>query len=173
MSAMTIRKCSESDLELLRTIGIETFTDTFAAQNTPENMAAYLTAAYEPEKLRAELATVGTSFYLLATADGTPAGYLKLNTGHAQTEDIAADALEVERIYIRRPYQKQGLGRYLLEFALETARRKNKQHLWLGVWEHNQNARAFYQKMGFRQVSSHVFVMGDDLQTDLILIKDL
>ncbi len=173
MSDALIRKCTEADLEILRSIGIETFTDTFAPQNTPENMAAYLAVAYAPQKLQTELTTPGVTFYLLLTEAGTPAGYLKLNAGNAQTEVLADDTLEVERIYIRQGFQKQGLGRYLLEFALDTARQSGKKHLWLGVWEHNQNARAFYRKLGFRQVGSHTFQLGADLQTDLLLIKNL
>ena len=101
------------------------------------------------------------------------AGYLKLNWGTAQTEPIAPEGLEVERIYIRSDYKRRGYGQQLLSFAEEFAKAKQKTSLWLGVWEHNANALAFYNKMGFRRVGSHSFFMGDDEQTDYLMEKQI
>lgn len=174
MTNFIIRPCTLQDLKTLQTISIETFTDTFGAQNTPENLQSYLDQAYTDDKITNELTTPGSTFYLLLDADTNEnAGYLKLNVDAAQTEDIASNALEVERIYIRRVFQKRGLGRTLLDFALQQAAILKKSAIWLGVWEHNENAKAFYQKMGFHQVSQHSFLLGDDCQTDFILLKEL
>lgn len=174
MTNVNIRPCDITDLKILKKVGIETFTATFAAQNTPENMQAYLSQAYTDEKLTNEITTPGSTFYLLIESETAEiAGYLKLNVAVAQTETIANNSLEIERIYLRQAFQKQGLGRKMLEFALQQARTLGMSAVWLGVWEHNENAKAFYQKLGFHQVSQHSFLLGADCQTDLILLKEL
>ena len=171
MEQLVLVRCEKEDLATLKEIGIETYTDTFAAHNTDENMVDYLTTAYADDKLLTELATAESSFYFLKKTDEI-VGYLKLNVGQAQTETIADNSLEVERIYIRTKHHN-GYGKYLIQFAQEKARQLKKDSLWLGVWEHNLNARGFYEKMGFHRVGEHVFVMGDDAQTDFILLKEL
>ena len=109
--AIILKKCGSEDLADLQAIGIETFTDTFAAHNTPEDMQAYLDKAYDPEKLKEELSTEGSTFYFLY--DGAElAGYMKINVEAALTEKMDADSLEVERIYIRPAFKRRGLGKY-------------------------------------------------------------
>ncbi|CZQ99990.1 acyl-coa n-acyltransferase [Trichococcus palustris] len=170
--AITLKKCGIEDLAELQAIGIETFTDTFAAHNTPEDMQAYLDKAYDPEKLKEELSAEGSSFYLLYCED-EPAGYLKVNADAALTEAMGADSLEVERIYIRPDFKRRGLGSFLIEKATEIASAQGKGMIWLGVWENNVNAIAFYEKMGFTRTGSHSFFIGEDEQTDFILSKVL
>ncbi|WP_320163502.1 GNAT family N-acetyltransferase [uncultured Trichococcus sp.] len=170
--AITLKKCGSEDLADLQAIGIETFTDTFAAYNTPEDMQAYLDKAYDPEKLKAELSTEGSTFYFLYD-DEELAGYMKVNVAAALTEEMGADSLEVERIYIRPAFKRKGLGRFLIDKAIEIARGQDKNLIWLGVWEHNVNAIAFYEKMGFVRTGAHSFFMGDDEQTDFIMTKKL
>ena len=170
--AITLKKCGIEDLVDLQSIGIETFTDTFAAHNTPEDLQAYLDKAYDPEKLKEELSTEGSTFYFLYDGDEL-AGYMKFNVATALTEDRGADSLEVERIYIRPDFKRKGLGRFLIDKAIGIARTQGKELIWLGVWEHNVNAIAFYEKMGFIHTGSHSFFMGDDEQTDFIMTKKL
>lgn len=167
-----IKSCTVAELPLLKEISIETFTDTFGAQNTPEDLAEYLATAYADEKLTEEINTPDSHFYLLFKDDEL-AGYLKLNTEAAQTESVAENALEVERIYIRSSFKRQGLGRKLIELAIEIAEKDKRDNIWLGVWEHNENAIKFYEKMGFEVVGQHDFVLGDDVQTDLVMCKKL
>lgn len=169
---VTLKKCGIEDLAALQAIGIETFTDTFAAHNTLEDMKDYLDKAYNPEKLKQELSTEGSTFCLLYCKD-EPAGYLKVNIDDALTEEMGADSLEVERIYIRPDFKRKGLGKYLIDKAIEIARVQGKGLIWLGVWEHNVNAIAFYEKMDFTRTGSHSFFMGDDEQTDYIMTKTL
>ncbi|MDO3409884.1 GNAT family N-acetyltransferase [Saccharibacillus sp. CPCC 101409] len=164
--------CGLKDLHELREISIETFRDTFADRNSPENMREYLDKAFAARQLESELSEPHSQFFFILV-DKAPAGLLKLNTGEAQSENMGEDALEIERIYIGRRFQKQGLGRYLMNKALETAAAERKTKIWLGVWEQNENALAFYRKMGFVQTGAHSFWMGDDEQTDLILTKTL
>ncbi|MBT2571750.1 N-acetyltransferase [Planococcus sp. ISL-110] len=167
-----IKKCTIDDLHELQTISIETYTETFKEHNTPENLTAYLEQAYPLDKLERELG-VPSSFFFFIYSGQQVAGYLKLNTDGAQTEPMGRDALEVERIYVRKAFQKLGIGKQLLNKAIEMAEQQNKKTVWLGVWENNDNALAFYQKKRFVQTGSHSFYMGDDEQIDLIMVKTL
>ncbi|AUI78697.1 MULTISPECIES: GNAT family N-acetyltransferase [Lactiplantibacillus] len=170
MSQVTITPITVADAPTLQQISIETFQDTFGAQNTAANMQAYLQQAYQLNTLETELANPHSSFFFIGQ-DNEIMGYLKLNTDDAQSEAMGEDTLEVERIYIRPGYQHRGLGRQLMQFALTTAKQAGKQRIWLGVWEHNEPAKRFYAKWGFRQFSAHDFVMGTDWQTDLLMIR--
>ena len=166
------RKLTTADVTALQQISIETFQDTFGAQNTAANMAAYLETAYTLPKLTAELANPDSWFYFVEH-DQTPVGYLKLNVNDAQSEAMGASALEVERIYIRAAFKHQGLGSAFIQQAIELAQQAHKDKIWLGVWEHNEPAKKFYEKWGFQQFSSHTFTMGTDPQTDLLMAKAL
>ncbi len=172
MSENRTRRLTVADVETLQQISIETYTDTFAAQNTTANMQAFLKDAYNLPKLTRELATPDSRFYFVER-DQRPLGYLKLNVGRAQSEAIGDDALEVERIYIRPAYKHQGLGSAFIQQAIDLAQADHKQQIWLGVWEHNEPAKKFYAKWGFQPFSSHTFVMGDDPQTDILMKKSL
>lgn len=169
---ITIKKCTFEDIELLQEVGRETFNETFKDQNSPENMQAYLEKAFNLEQLEKELSDISSEFYL-AYANEEIAGYLKLNTGDAQTETMGSDSLEIERIYIRQTFHQQGLGKVLINKAAEIAIERNKGKIWLGVWEINEGAIAFYKKMGFVQTGTHSFYMGDEEQKDLIMTKSL
>lgn len=168
----SIRPCSESDLVALQEISYETFDQTFRLMNTAETIDSYLQEAFTSEKLLAELKNPDSAFYFLQTDDGV-VGYLKLNEAAAQTEFRDPEGLEIERIYVRKQHQGKGYGKELLEFALEIARSKKKRYAWLGVWEKNTAAIAFYESLGFRQVGTHTFRMGDELQTDFIMRTEL
>lgn len=166
------KKITCEDVVLLREISIETFTDTFKDQNSPENLKAYLDTAYDIKKIEQELQNKNSEFYFIYFEQDI-AGYIKINVNDAQSENIADEALEVERIYIRTKFKRHGLGKYLINLAQDIAISKNKKVIWLGVWEHNPNAIAFYEKMGFIHTSSHSFFMGDEEQTDYIMTKNL
>lgn len=171
---MTIKlsRCTTADVQLLRNISYETFDETFAPYNTPENMSAYMEQAYDLHKLEQELQHPHSQFYFVIK-DGQYAGYMKLNTEDAQSESMGDDALEIERIYVRGAFQKQGLGRYLLDQALNIAVEQGKSKIWLGVWEKNDNALAFYHRLGFMKTGEHSFYMGDDRQIDWIMTRML
>ena len=98
---------------------------------------------------------------------------MKINVGSAQTEKLRENALEVERIYLRTNFQHRGLGNVLLDFAEERAREEGKDYLWLGVYEKNIPAQHFYKRHGFEKVSEHTFQVGNDPQTDWLLVKKL
>ena len=171
---MTIKmkKCNREDLELLQEISIETFNDTFKDQNSPENMKAYLEKAFNSEQLEKELSNTSSEFFFVYFNEAV-AGYLKVNINEAQSEEVGDESLEIERIYIKSKFQKQGIGKYLFNKAIEIAMERNKEKIWLGVWEKNKNAIAFYKKMGFVHTDSHSFYMGDEEQIDIIMTKTL
>lgn len=167
-----LHQCSVADVDELRAVSIETYTDTFGEFNSDENMRIYLEDAYNRDKLLAELAETNSQFFFMKENNET-VGYLKLNLGDAQTEYIGDNLLEVERIYVRTAFLRNGYGTKLIQTAEEIARELGVKGMWLGVWEHNQRALNFYSKMGFRHISQHSFFMADDEQIDLIYYKDL
>ncbi|WP_028549662.1 GNAT family N-acetyltransferase [Paenibacillus sp. UNC451MF] len=167
-----IKKCNREDVQILQEISIETFNDTFKDQNSPENMKAYLEKAFNSKQLEKELSNISSEFFFICYNEEL-AGYLKVNINDAQSEKMGDESLEIERIYIRYKFQGKGLGKYLLNKAVEIAIRQNKKMIWLGVWEKNENAIAFYKKMGFVQTGAHSFYMGDEKQIDFIMTKTL
>lgn len=165
-----IVKCTQDHLVELQEISYETFNDTFRHQNSPENMQAYLEQAFNLKQLAKELANSSSQFFFVYL-DNEIAGYLKVNTNEAQSEDMGDESLEIERIYIRGSFQKHGLGKYLLNHAVKIAMELDVKRIWLGVWDQNENAIAFYNKMGFVQTGAHSFYMGDEEQTDFIMTR--
>lgn len=170
--AITLKQCTLNELDLLQAISIETFKDTFDEHNSEENMTAYLEAAYNLEKLKNEIQTPDSYFYLLYEHDEL-AGYCKLNMNEAQSESDNLHALEVERIYIKPAFKGKGYGKKIIQHAETLAQKYDKDKIWLGVWEHNYPAQAFYEKMGFERRGAHSFFMGDDEQVDYILGKKI
>ncbi|MDF2606746.1 MAG: protease synthase and sporulation negative regulatory protein 1 [Bacillales bacterium] len=168
----TIRKCSLEDIVLLQEISYETFNVTFKDQNSLENMKAYLERAFNYNQLEKELSNNNTQFFFIYL-NHEIAGYLKINTSDAQSEEMGDESIEIERIYVKSKFQKHGLGKILFNKAIETAIKLNKKMIWLGVWEKNENAIAFYKKMGFVQIGAHSFYMGDEEQVDFVMSKSL
>ncbi|WP_409296493.1 GNAT family N-acetyltransferase [Peribacillus sp. SCS-26] len=167
-----VKKCTLEYLHTLQEISCETFQDTFGHQNSPQNMKAYLEKSFNLKQIEKELSDRSSAFYF-AYVDDELAGYLKVNAGEAQTEDMGDESLEIERIYIKQPFQRQGIGRYLINKAEEMALEQNKKNIWLGVWEKNEKAIAAYNRLGFIKTGAHSFYMGDEEQTDFILTKAL
>ncbi len=151
-----------------------TFRDTFAATNTASDMDAYVRGAFSLQRVRFALADPDSSFFL-AFADGAtePGGYAKLRTGAPEPSVTGPDPIEIERLYVERDAIGHGLGSALMRACLEEAAVRGCKTVWLGVWEHNDRAIAFYERWGFVVVGSHVFQLGSDPQADLIMVKTL
>lgn len=171
---MTIseKKCTIEEVQILQKISIETFNETFKEQNSPENIKVYLDRAFNLKQLEKELSNNNSEFYIVYYNDEI-AGYLKVNINEAQSEEMSEDSLEIERVYIKKEFQKYGIGKYLLNKAMKIAIERNKKTIWLGVWEKNDIAIAFYKKQGFIQTGAHSFYMGDEEQVDYIMSKTL
>lgn len=168
MTTIEIRKATVSDLETIQKISIQTFIETFAAVNTPENIANYIKDSLNTEQLTDELNNANSQFYL-AYSDTEAVGYLKINFGDAQTESFNENALEVQRIYILQNFHGKNIGQLLLDEVKKIAQITNVDSVWLGVWEENHRALRFYTKNGFIVFDKHVFIMGNDEQTDLLM----
>lgn len=168
MNSYSIRKVAVGDLELLQEISRNTFLETFADSNTEKNMALYLEQSLSLEKLKTELLDPHSAFYFLQDGD-LVIGFLKINESAAQTELNEAQSMEIERIYVRKAHHGKKLGQLLFDKALALAQEKNCAYLWLGVWEKNLRAIRFYEKNGLVQFGQHVFQLGDDAQTDILM----
>lgn len=134
-----IKEVLADNIRELQQISRQTFLETFGSQNSAEDMREFLDTAYAEEKLKDEVENANSSFYFL-TVDNKVAGYLKVNEGDAQTEQVVPNALEVERIYLKQDFQHQGLGLVLIKLAEKIAKEKDKDNMWLGVWEKNYQA---------------------------------
>lgn len=172
MESVTLDPCTLSDLEVLRQVSLETFKEAFESQNDPEDFETYLREAFSMERLRREVTDPGSRFYFLHYQKQL-AGYAKVNTGAAQSELQDPAALEIERIYIRKPFQGKGLGSWLLEKLLSLAREEGKKYVWLGVWEENKEAVRFYKRHGFVTFDKHPYYIGSDRQMDWMMRLDL
>jgi ribosomal protein S18 acetylase RimI-like enzyme len=168
MNSVEIIAVTLNDLAILQKIGMETFYESFSSVNTEENMTQYLAEAYSLEKLTNELNNPHSSFYFAVVNDKI-IGYLKINFGQSQTELKQDNALEIERIYVLQEYHGKKIGQLLFEKAMELAHEKNADYVWLGVWEENPRAINFYKKNGFVEFDKHIFKLGDDEQTDIMM----
>lgn len=168
MENIIIQKVTPQEIDLLQQIGRQTFYETFSAGNTAENMDKYLEEGFSKEKLTAELADPNALFYF-AWLNQKVVGYLKLNFGASQTELKDDKAVEIERIYVVKEFHGKRVGQVLYEKAIEVAREAKASWIWLGVWEENPRAISFYKKNGFVEFDKHIFKLGDDEQTDLMM----
>lgn len=167
-----IKKCTMDDLILLRDLAYKTYDETFRSLNSPATMDAYLEQSFAIEKMRAELADSDSMFYFLYVGKEL-AGYLKLNEDGVQTDIHDPQSLEIERIYLAKEFQGQGLGQVLMDKAISMGNDLGKSYLWLGVWEKNRRGIQFYEKHGFYVFGRHPFYMGQEEQTDFIFRRDL
>ena len=167
-----LKKCTIEDFDILRELSIRTYYETFAHLNTKEDMDAYLEDAFNKARMMGALQDGNSEFYFLYYNENL-AGYLKLNEAPSQTDINDKKSLEIERIYVSSEFQGEGLGRYLMEQAISIAVKRNKEYVWLGVWEKNEKAIRFYKKNGFYEIGTHSFIMGEDVQNDFIMRKNL
>ncbi|WP_418509983.1 N-acetyltransferase family protein [Corallibacter sp.] len=165
---IAIRKITVNDLNELQSIGKLTFSETFSSGNSKENMKAYLENGFSTEKLTTELSDPNAEFYF-AELEGETIGYLKVNVGQSHTEIKDHNALEIERIYVLKAFHGKKVGQILYNKAIAIAKEKNVDYVWLGVWEENPRAIRFYEKNGFKAFDKHVFKLGNDEQTDIMM----
>jgi diamine N-acetyltransferase len=168
MNQIDIKQLTINDLVQLETIGRQTFFQTFNSINTEENMRKYLDEGFSAYKLSKELNDINAVFYF-AMLDKKVIGYLKINFGQSQTEFQDERAIEIERLYVLNEFHGKKVGQILYEKSVEIALQKKVDYIWLGVWEHNTRAINFYKKNGFIEFDKHIFKLGDDEQTDLLM----
>ena len=170
---LKLREIEPIDLPVLQKLAIETFGQTFAHDNSPQQLADYFDQVYSLEVLGQELANPQT-LQILAEVDGQPAGFLKTNWGSAQTENELDAAYEIQRLYVPQEFQGQGIGKTLFEYALDQAQKSGADWAWLGVWEKNYKAQKVYAKDDFEKFSQHAFPVSEDkVDVDWLLKKKL
>ena len=172
MESITIVPVELKDVEKLQAISRITFSQTFTEHNSAEDMDAYLNKSFSITQLTSEIANVDSEFYFAQEGEMV-IGYLKINTGAAQTESKDLNAFEIERIYVDAAFLGKKIGQLLFNKAIELAKAKNKSYVWLGVWEENHRALAFYKKNGFVPFDKHIFKLGSDEQTDIMMKLEL
>jgi len=163
-----VRKVKPNEILLLHTISCSTFSEAFSEVNTPDDMQLYLQNTMSLERLSEELENPFSEFFFIEV-DGKVEGYLKLNYASAQTEIFDENSTEIERIYVSKKNYSKGLGQVLLNTAFEQAALHQSGYIWLGVWEHNTKAIAFYHRNGFVKFGEHPFMLGNDKQTDILM----
>lgn len=168
-----IRRASAADAMALSAFGARTFFEAFAAGNTPDDMRLHLQSAWRPELQSAEIADSAQDTLLACEAGGALAGFAQLRADHAPAGVSTCRPIELKRFYVDKPWQGQGLARRLMDAVETRARERGALELWLGVWERNERAQAFYRNCGFRQVGKQVFVVGTDPQTDHVMLREL
>ncbi|MGM0581367.1 MAG: GNAT family N-acetyltransferase [Bacteroidota bacterium] len=172
MNNPLIREVTYHDLIDLEKISKQTFLETYASGNTEADMLKYLNEEFATEKLKAELSNSNSEFYFAILEDQI-IGYLKVNSGHSQTDLKDEMSLEIQRIYVLKAFQGMKIGKALYQKAVEIAKKKELDYLWLGVWEENPKAIKFYEKIGFEAFDKHVFQLGNDPQTDILMKQKL
>lgn len=171
-SLITIRNATKADAELIADISRRTFYDTFAKFNTAENMNMFMDEQFTTKNLIEEVGK-HENIFLLAYLDKECVGYVKLSERKQPVELENVDALEIARIYTEQKTIGKGVGKALMLKCIDIARKKNKKVIWLGVWEHNETALSFYKKFGFEVFGKQLFILGEDVQTDFLMKKDL
>lgn len=169
---LLIRRATDSDAAALAEFAAKTFTDTFGPDNRPEDMAMFLASAFTADHQAREIADVDW-VTLLVEIDSSLAGYAQIRWNPPPACVNGPSPIELYRFYVDKQWKGQGVAQRLMNEVRSTARELGARTLWLGVWEHNPRARAFYAKSGYHDVGSHDFVLGTDRQTDRILVTSL
>ena len=169
---MNIRYGTTEDAKMLAELGARTFYDTFAKDNTPENIDAYLKKSFSNEIQLNELSRPDIIF-LIAELEDEPAGYAELKMNSDDKSIKGKKAMEIERIYASQEYIGKGVGKELMKACIYEARKRGCDSVWLGVWEKNQRAIDFYKRWGFKEVGTHIFMLGNDSQKDFVMELEL
>lgn len=172
LPTLHIRAATAGDARLLTELGRRTFTEAFEAFNTPEDLRLFLDETYA-EPIQARELAEPDAWHLLAEADGEAVGFARLRRGVVPGCVSGPDPLELQRIYVLQAWLGLKAGPALLQRCLEEARALEARTLWLGVWERNDRAQAFYRRHGFEAVGDHTFVVGTDPQRDVIMVRSL
>lgn len=172
MTNIEIRKIELAEIKKLQEISKLTFVETFAEHNTIEDMQTYLYDNLSIEKLTVELSNENSQFYF-ASHNNKIIGYLKINFAQAQSELKDTSSVEIERIYVLKNYHGKTVGQVLFDVAISIAKQTNAEYVWLGVWEKNPRAINFYKKNGFVEFDKHIFKLGNDEQTDIMMRLEL
>jgi ribosomal protein S18 acetylase RimI-like enzyme len=165
---INVRYATVDDSTLLAELGARTFYDTFAVDNTPENMTSYLADSFSPEKQAAELEDPQSVFFI-AEADDAAVGFARLKEGQPTEVSMGVHPLQLVRMYACKDWIGHGVGATLMKACLKEAEKRSCDTVWISVWENNTRAQIFYRKWGFVEAGTQIFQLGDDPQNDLLM----
>lgn len=171
-SQISFRYASLQDASLLADLGAKTFIQTYSESNPFENIDAYVKEFFSHEIQKNEISD-SSNLFLLAEYEGRIFGYAQISSGNRTPEITSKNPVELVRIYLLPEFIGKGLGSRLMQACLQEARVKGHDTIWLGVWEQNERAIAFYEKWGFKKIGTQQFTLGADIQTDWIMGLDL
>jgi ribosomal protein S18 acetylase RimI-like enzyme len=158
-----------SHASLLAKLALDTFCESFEKVNNPDDFKAYTSAAFNEAQIGKEI-NEPNSLYILAYADSELAGFARVrNNDEVKDFFPGKKTIELQRIYALDKFIGKGVGKALMNYSIELGKKQGAEILWLGVWEHNERAQNFYNKLGFKRFSSHVFMLGKDPQTDILM----
>jgi ribosomal protein S18 acetylase RimI-like enzyme len=169
---IVVRKAQKKEAALIAEMSRQTFYDSFAGQNTKEDMERFMNEQFRREDLIKEVET-NDGIFLLAYDGDEPSGYVRMREGEYYKEFGNKTSIEIVRIYAIKSSIGKGVGSALMNKCIETAGELKRQIIWLGVWEYNKRAIDFYTRWGFEIFGQHDFVLGRDVQTDLLMKKEL
>ncbi len=174
MSEIQIRTATTEDIDMVVELARVTFWDAFAGhpKNAPHDTDEYMTNAFSVERMTGQLSDPDNIF-LIAEIDNEPAGYARLVRHSTEDGIVAEKPVELNRLYVHQKFLGLGIGPALMEKCFETGKENGHDVIWLGVWEYNPRAQAFYKKYGFQFAGNHIFQFGSDPQTDLLMQKEL
>ncbi len=170
---MTIRRATPDDAAELAAFAAHCFRDAFGDLNSAENVDRYLAETFGPTIQATELAAQDVATLLAVGPDGGLTGYAQLRRAVTPVVPAESDPIELWRFYVDRPWHGKGLAQQLMVAVLDVAASLGHRALWLGVWERNFRGRAFYEKLGFREIGAQEFVLGEEVQTDRVLLLDV
>lgn len=171
VSELVIKKAEFRDAVVLEKISVETFRETFAAQNTKEDMDLFFKECFNLDAIKKELSDADITYYMAFLGEELT-GYVKVRE-NSHPDLTSKNSLEIARIYVYEKYHGKKAGAALIKFVIDLALKNKFDVLWLGVWEHNPKAIEFYRRWGFELFGSHIFRLGTDDQNDLLMCKYL
>ena len=169
---ITVRVATKRDAEFIADMSRRTFYETFALENTKEDMDKFMNEQFTREALIKEVGAKDNIF-LLAFDEEQPVGYARIRENNNPPSLGTANAIEIARIYAATNTIGKGIGKALMQKCIEIAKTGNREIVWLGVWEKNQRAIEFYKKWGFEKFADHDFILGNDVQKDWLMKKTL
>lgn len=173
MTGCTVRPALIGEAARLADFGRRVFAATFAPDNDPAQLERYLATAYTPAAQTAELADPAISTLLACDAADTLVGFAQVRRARPPSCVIETDAIELWRFYVEQAWHGRGVASLLMQAVQAAARDVGARGIWLGVWERNLRAQAFYRKVGFTSIGTQVFMFGDEAQTDQIWVLPL
>ncbi|MEO7312973.1 MAG: GNAT family N-acetyltransferase [Chitinophagaceae bacterium] len=172
MNAIEIRYATETDAGLIADMSRHTFLTTFGPQNSQADIDTYMNVQFTREALMAEVGAAGNIF-LLACIGDVPAGYVRLKENSFEGGLKAVKPIEIARFYAMPAMIGKGIGKAMMQYCIEMAELLQFDVIWLGVWERNVRAIDFYTAFGFKKFGEHGFLVGNDLQNDYLMSRNL